>query len=108
MLVEDRAVGLDPTRLTNQLRAIRDRGIEVEAAEPAIGQVQLDLLAQPALGADAKAAADNQHPDHQLWVDRWAPGVAAERREMEAQQKSRSWLPPRCPIISMLPPLRWA
>jgi len=27
------------------------------------------FLAQPALGANAEAIADNQHPDHQLGID---------------------------------------
>jgi hypothetical protein len=33
-----------------------------EAAEPAIGEVQVDLLAQPSLRADAAAVADQEHP----------------------------------------------
>ena len=66
-------------------RVIGHRGFEVEPAEPAIRQVQMNLVAQPALGADAEAVADDQHADHQLRVDRRAPGVAVERREMAAQ-----------------------
>lgn len=30
----------------------------------------MELLAQPRLGADAAAAADQQHAGHELWVDR--------------------------------------
>ena len=41
--------------------------IEIEPAEPAIGQMQIDLLAQPPLEADAIAIANNQHPDHEFW-----------------------------------------
>ena len=61
-------------------RVVRDRVFQVQPAEPAIRQVQVDLLAQPALGANAEAVADDQHADHQLRIDRWAAGVAVERR----------------------------
>ena len=64
---------------------IGHRSFEVEPAEPAIRQVQLNLLAQPALGANAEAVADDQHADHQLRVDRRASGVTVERRQMGAQ-----------------------
>jgi hypothetical protein len=50
-----------------------------------IRQVQVDLFAQPPLGADTEAVVDSQHADHQLGVDRWAAGVAVERRELVAQ-----------------------
>ena len=66
-------------------RVIGHRSVQVEPAEPAIRQVQVNLLAQPALGADAEAVADDQHADHQLRIDRRAAGVAVERREMVAQ-----------------------
>jgi hypothetical protein len=32
--------------------------------------MEVDLVAQPPLGADPEAIADNQHPDHQLRIDR--------------------------------------
>ena len=38
----------------------------------------MHLLAQPALRADAEAVADDQHPDHQLGIDRRPPGLAVE------------------------------
>src|SRR5450755_72743 len=66
-------------------RVVGHRSFEIEPAEPAIRKVQLNLLAQTALGADAKAVADDQHPDHQLRVDRRASRVAVERCEMAAQ-----------------------
>ena len=61
---------------------IRHRILKAEAAEPAIGQVQMHLLAQPTLGADAEAVADQQHAHHQLRIDRRPAGVAVERGEM--------------------------
>ena len=44
--------------------------VQAKAADPTIGEVQVDLFAQPPLGADAAAVADQQHPDHQLGIDR--------------------------------------
>jgi hypothetical protein len=66
-------------------RVVGHRIFEVDPAEPAVRQVQMHLLAQPALGADAEAMADDQHPDHQFRVDGGAAGVAVERREVLAQ-----------------------
>ena len=51
-------------------RVVRDLVIEVEPAEPAISQMQLDFLGQLALRAQAVAVPDNQHPDHQLRIYR--------------------------------------
>jgi len=49
---------------------VRHVAIETQPAEPSIGQVQMDLLAQPPLRPDAKTIADNQHPDQQFRIDR--------------------------------------
>ncbi len=49
--------------------------IETEPAEPPIRQIEVDFLAQASLGADAKAIADNQHPHHELRINRWPPSV---------------------------------
>ena len=40
---------------------VRDLVFQIEPAEPAIGEVQLDFLGEPTLGADAVAAADDEH-----------------------------------------------
>ena len=53
--------------------------------KPAIGEVQVHLLAQPALGVNAKAVADDQHPDHQFRVYRGPTYLAVERLEGRAQ-----------------------
>ena len=60
-------------------RVIGHSPVEAEAAEPAIGEVQVHLLAQPPLRADAHAVADDQHPHHQLGIDRRPAHVAVER-----------------------------
>ena len=65
-------------------RVIRHPVGKIEAAEPAIRQVQMHLLAQPTLGPDAKAIADQQHADQQFGIDRWPPRVAVEIGEVRA------------------------
>ena len=47
----------------------------------------MDLLAQPPLGADAERVTDDEHPDHQLGVDRWTPGLAVVRPQMIADAR---------------------
>jgi hypothetical protein len=63
---------------------VRDGPVQAEAAEPAVGEVQVDLFARPPLGADAAAIADQQHADHQLGVYRRAPDRAVEGLELPA------------------------
>jgi hypothetical protein len=46
---------------------------QVESAEPSVNQIQVDFFAEPALRPNAEAVANNQHADHQLWIDRGAP-----------------------------------
>ena len=58
--------------------------VEIEPAEPSIGQMQFDFLAQLPLEADAVAVAHNQHPDHQLGINRRPANVAVEGRELLA------------------------
>ena len=55
--------------------------VEIEATKPAIRKVKLDLLAQPPLGADAIAIADDQHPDHRLWINRGPANAAIKARQ---------------------------
>src|SRR5437868_10951461 len=59
--------------------------VEFETAEPAIAEMKFDLLAQPPLQTDAIAVADDEHPDHQLRVDRGPADVAVERRQLLAK-----------------------
>src|SRR5438552_11767873 len=59
--------------------------LETQSTEPAIGQIEVDLFAQPALGTNAKAVPHDQHPHHQLRIDRRPPSVAVERRKMTTQ-----------------------
>ena len=59
--------------------------VEPKPAEPAIRQIEVDLLAQPPLGANAEAIADDQHPDHQLGINRGPAHAAVERRQLPPQ-----------------------
>jgi len=45
----------------------------------------MHLVAQPSLRPDAEAVPDDQHPDHQLRIDRWPPCVAVIRCEVAPQ-----------------------
>jgi hypothetical protein len=90
--------------IDRECRMIRDLVVEVEATEPAIGKVKLDLLAQAALGTDAVAVADDQHPDHEFRVDRGPADLAVEglqplanvgqypcHRRIDTAQKMARW-----------------
>lgn len=58
---------------------------QAQAAEPAIRQVEVHFLTQPAFRTDAKAVADDQHTDHQFRINGKPPGRAIERREMSTE-----------------------
>jgi hypothetical protein len=45
----------------------------------------MHFLAQPSLRSNPEAVADQQHPDHQLWVHRRSTGVAVVRFEVLVQ-----------------------
>ena len=51
-------------------RMIRDLAFEPQSAEPPVRQIEMHLLAQPPLGSDATAVADEQHAYHQLGINR--------------------------------------
>jgi hypothetical protein len=57
-------------------RIVRNLAVEPQPAEPTIGQIEVDLIAQPPFRANAEAIADNQHPDHQLGIDRGSSHLA--------------------------------
>jgi hypothetical protein len=59
-------------------RMVRNLVVEIELAEPAVSKVQRHFLAQPALMTDAIAVTDQEHPDHQLGIDRGPAHVAVK------------------------------
>jgi hypothetical protein len=42
-------------------------------------EIEMDFIAQPPFRPDAHAVADNQHPQHQVGIDRGTPDHALER-----------------------------
>jgi len=61
---------------------VRDLVVEIEPAEPAVRQMQFNFLGQLALRPQTVAVPNNQHPDHQLRVDRWPADLAVMRIEL--------------------------
>src|SRR5262249_33388822 len=59
--------------------------VEIELAEPPVGKVQLDLLAQTALVSNAVAVPDAEHPDHEFRINRRAADVAVKGSQLLVQ-----------------------
>ncbi len=84
-LAQDIALTEAPVAVHRKRRMVRDPVLQAQAAEPAVGQVQLHLLAQAPLRADRIAVADNQHPHHQLRINRRATRMAVIGPHLAAQ-----------------------
>jgi tetratricopeptide (TPR) repeat protein len=69
---------------------LRYRILEAETAEPTISQAQMHFLAKTPLRADAKTVANDQHPDHQLGIDRWSAsgGIGRSDAAIAAAQRA--------------------
>src|SRR4029077_13583515 len=76
------AVAEPAVTIDREGRVIRHFVVEIEAAEPAIGEMKLDILAQLALEPDAVAVPDDQHPQHQLRINRRPTDLAVERFQL--------------------------
>src|ERR1700722_20754774 len=76
------ALAETPVAVLGKRRMIRDVAVKPQATEPAISQIEVDLVAQSPFGANAEAAADNEHPDHQLRIDRRATHITVIRLQM--------------------------
>ncbi len=55
---------------------VRNLVVEIEPAESAVCEMQFNFLGQLALRPQTVAVPDNQHPDHQLRIDRWPSDLA--------------------------------
>ena len=86
-LAQEIAVAEAAVPVLREGRVVRHVALQAEPAEPAIGEVEMHLLAEPPLRADAEAVADDQHPDHQLRVDRGPPDLAVEGPQMRADAR---------------------
>ena len=78
-MAQNVALAKAPVPVLGKGRMVWDLAIQTEPAKPAIGEIEMNLLAQTALRPYAHAIADDQHADHQLRIDRGATGVAVER-----------------------------
>jgi hypothetical protein len=47
-------------------RVIRYRPIQTKPAEPPVGQIEVNLVAQAPLRSDTEAVTNQEHPDHQF------------------------------------------
>ena len=84
-MAQDVAVAEPPMAVDRERQVIRNLVIKLEPAEPPICEVHLDLLAQSPLETDSIAVAHDQHPDHQLRINRRSTDLAVEGSELLAQ-----------------------
>ena len=75
---EDIALPEPAMPVAREGRMVRHLAVQTQPTEPAIGEVEVHLLAQPPLGPDAHAVAHDQHPHHQLRIDRGPADGAVE------------------------------
>ena len=64
---------------------IRYLVLDTQSAEPPIRQVQTHFFTQAPLRTYAVAITNQQHPYHQLRINRGTPCIAVERRQMLTQ-----------------------
>jgi hypothetical protein len=81
-LAQEIALAETAVAVLGKRRMIGHSAVETQAAEPAISQIEVDLLTQPTLRTNAEAVADDEHPDHQLGINRGPPDVAVIGLEM--------------------------
>src|SRR5262249_3585776 len=88
-MAQEVAVAEAAVPIDRECRVVRYGIIEIEAAKPAVSEMQFDLLAQSPLEADAIAVAHDQHPNHKLGVDRGPTNLAIEGRELLAHVRNQ-------------------
>ena len=64
---------------------VRHVAIEPKPTKPAIGQIEVNLIAQPPLGTDAEAITYDQHSDHQFGINRGPANGAVKRSQLPPQ-----------------------
>src|SRR5262245_32862569 len=69
---------------TREYRVIWDVVLNVQASEPAIGEVHLHLTAQQPLRADGKNIVNDEHSDHEFRINRRAAERRVVRRQLRA------------------------
>src|ERR1700683_2779306 len=68
--------------IDRECRVVGHLVVKIKTTKPPICKVQFKLLAQPPLEADAVAIPDDQHPDHQLGINRRSANLAIERHKL--------------------------
>tara|TARA_R110002124_G_scaffold285861_2_gene465084 strand:+ start:4747 stop:4998 length:252 start_codon:yes stop_codon:yes gene_type:complete len=63
---------------------IRDPVAQIKPTEPAVFQVQMQLLPQTTIRSDAEAVSDQQHADQKFGIDPKATRLAVEIRQVAA------------------------
>src|SRR5213078_2714194 len=79
---ENVAVAKPLIACTRERRVVRDLVFDGKLTKPAISEVYLHIAAQRSLRADGEHIADNQHADHQLWINRGPTIVGIMRRQL--------------------------
>jgi len=64
---------------------IGDSSIQTQPAKPAVCQIEVDFITEAPFRSYVEAIADQEHPDHQLRIDRGPPDVAVERCQLPSQ-----------------------
>src|SRR4029077_11118858 len=84
-MTQDLALAEAAQPIHRERRMVRNLVVEIELAEPAVSKVQRHFLAQPALMTNAIAVTDQEHPDHQLGIDRGPADVAVKCLQLLVQ-----------------------
>ena len=79
------ALAKAPVSVLRERRVIGNPAVQSKPAEPAIGQIEVNLVAKAALGPNAHAVADDQHADHQLRINRGSAHLAVKRLQRLAE-----------------------
>ena len=58
--------------------------VQSQPAEPTVGEIEMDLLTEPSFRSDAHAVTDDQHPHHQVRIDRGSTCAAVVRLQLRA------------------------
>ena len=83
-LTQQIAVTETPMSVLRERRMVRHFTIQPEAAEPSIREIEVYLLAQAPFRSDPDTVADDEHPDHQLGIDRRSSRLTVEWRKLPA------------------------
>ena len=84
---EEVALGEATMPVLREGRVVWDLALHAQPAEPPVRQIEVHLFAEPPLRVDRVAVADDQHPDHQLRVDRRPARRAVETGKVRPKSR---------------------